>query len=123
MTMTSIHISVILQLGGGFQGQQGDVTDVLGIAAGIFALVLLALSTYAWTKRRQTSLIFVSAVFLLFFFKVVLEILPSEGNTLQFVSVILDFVILALFFLAIVVRPRLKTPSTKDLENSGAVKK
>lgn len=98
---------------GGFQGQQGDVTDLLGAAAGIFALILFALSTFAWVKRRQTSLILVSVVFFLFFLKIVLEVLPTQGNILQFASVMLDFLILALFFLAIVVKPRMNALSTR----------
>ena len=114
MMLASILSTAILDIG--FQGQQIDLTDILGVGAGIFALILLSLSIFAWSRRRQTSLVLVSAVFLLFFFKVVLEVLPVVGDTLQFVSVVLDFLILALFFLAIVVKPRIKRSSPSQDE-------
>lgn len=107
--------AIFLQTTGGFQGQQGDAIDILGVGAAIFALILLSLSIFAWSKRRQTSLILVSLVFVLFFFKIFLEIFPSEGNNSQLFSVMLDFLILTLLFLAIVVRPRIKRSPTNDV--------
>jgi ABC-type uncharacterized transport system permease subunit len=96
---------------------QPDFFDELGIGAGIFALILFVLSIYSWSRKMPTSLIFVSIVFLLFFLKVVLEVPPNVGNTLQFVSVVLDFIILALFFITTVIRPRIKVAElTDDLE-------
>ena len=82
-----------------------DPTDLLEIGRGIFALILFSLSLYAWSRRRQPALIMVAAAFLLFFMKTLLDyVLPS--TTEDIVRVGIDFVALALFFVAIVVRPR-----------------
>ena len=82
-----------------------DPTDLLEIGRGIFALILFSLSLYAWSRRKQPALIMVAAAFLLFFTKTLLDyVLPS--TTEDVVRVGIDFVALALFFVAIVVRPR-----------------
>jgi hypothetical protein len=82
-----------------------DPTDLLEIGRGIFALILFSLSLYAWSRRRQPALIMVAAAFLLFFMKTLLDyVLPSTAEDI--VRVGIDFVALALFFVAIVVRPR-----------------
>ncbi len=82
-----------------------DPTDLLEIGRGIFALILFSLSLYAWSRRKQPALIMVAAAFLLFFTKTLLDyVLPSA--TEDIVRVGIDFVALALFFVAIVVRPR-----------------
>ncbi len=81
-----------------------DPTALLDIGRGIFSLVLFAVSLYAWSKRRQPSLAMVAAAFFLFFLKTLIDyVLPSPTD--DFVRVGLDFVALALFFVAIVVRP------------------
>ncbi len=82
-----------------------DPTDLLEIGRGIFALILFSLSLYAWSRRKQPALIMVAAAFLLFFTKTLLDyVLPS--TTEDIVRVGIDFAALALFFVAIVVRPR-----------------
>ena len=86
-------------------GTPTDPTDLLEIGRGIFALVLFSLSLYAWSRRRQPALIMVATAFLLFFMKTLLDyVLPS--TTEDIVRVGIDFAALALFFVAIVVRPR-----------------
>ena len=86
-------------------GSPTDPTDLLEIGRGIFALILFSLSLYAWSRRRQPALIMVAAAFLLFFMKTLLDyVLPS--TTEGIVTVGIDFAALALFFVAIVVRPR-----------------
>jgi len=86
-------------------GSPNDLTDLLEIGRGIFALILFSLSLYAWSRRRQPALIMVAAAFLLFFMKTFLDyVLPS--TTEGIVRVGIDFAALALFFVAIVVRPR-----------------
>jgi hypothetical protein len=86
-------------------GSPTDPTDLLEIGRGIFALILFSLSLYAWSKRRQPALIMVAAAFFLFFMKTLLDyVLPS--TTEGIVRVGIDFAALALFFVAIVVRPR-----------------
>src|SRR6266849_5986843 len=87
-------------------GSPNDLTDLLEIGRGIFALILFSLSLYAWSRRRQPVLIMMAAAFFLFFMKTFVDyVLPSP--TEDFVRVGIDFAALALFFVAIVVRPRL----------------
>lgn len=94
-------------------GSPTDPTELLEIGRGIFALILFSLSLYAWSIRRQPALIMVAIAFLLFFMKTLLDyILPS--TTEGIVRVGIDFAALALFFGAIVVRPR-KDPRQADL--------
>ena len=86
-------------------GSPTDPTELLEIGRGIFALILFSLSLYAWSRRRQPALIMVAAAFLLFFMKTFLDyFLPS--TTEGIVRVAIDFAALALFFVAVVVRPR-----------------
>jgi hypothetical protein len=88
------------------QGSLLDPAEIIDIGGGIFALVLFAVSLYAWYLRRQTSLVIVALAFLMFFTKTVMhEFLPSLPGE-DFINDTLDFVALTLFFLAIVVRPR-----------------
>ena len=82
-----------------------DPVELLEIGRGIFAFALFSLSAFAWSKRRQPALIMVSAAFFLFFTKTLIDFfLPT--TILDFARVTIDFVALALFFVAIVVRPR-----------------
>ena len=85
--------------------EQGDIQNLLGFGTGVFALVLFLLSLYAWTRRRQPSLLIVSGAFFLFFLKAVLELLPEQTNVSNVVLTGIDFVILAAIFVALVVRP------------------
>ena len=82
-----------------------DPAELLEIGRGIFALILFSLSLYAWSRRRQPAMIMVAAAFFLFFIKTFLDyVLPSPTENI--VRVGIDFAALALFFVAIVVRPR-----------------
>lgn len=82
-----------------------DPFELLEVGRGIFALALFVLSMYAWSIRRQPSLIMVALAFFLFFTKTLLDfVLPPV--TEDIVRVGIDFAALALFFIAIVVRPR-----------------
>jgi hypothetical protein len=82
-----------------------DPTELLEIGRGVFSLILFSVSMYAWSRRKQPALLVVAAAFFLFFTKTPLDyVLPSQ--TLDIVRVGIDFGVLALFFVAIVVRPR-----------------
>ena len=82
-----------------------DPIELLELGRGVFALVLFAVSVYAWWKRRQPALIIVAVAFFLFFAKTLFDFfLPT--TVLDIVRVTIDFAALALFFVAIVVRPR-----------------
>ncbi|MDG7008300.1 MAG: hypothetical protein JRN06_08645 [Nitrososphaerota archaeon] len=90
------------------QSDVGDIQDLLSFGAGIFALILFLLSSYAWSRRRQPALLIVSAAFLLFFLKEVFQLLPQQTSASNLILGLIDFAVLAAFFLAIVVRPRRK---------------
>lgn len=82
-----------------------DPVELLEIGRGIFAFALFALSIFAWSKRRQPALIMVATAFFLFFTKTLVDFfLPAV--ILDLTRVTIDFVALALFFVAVVVRPR-----------------
>jgi hypothetical protein len=82
-----------------------DPVELLEIGRGIFAFALFAVSAFAWSRRRQPALIMVTTAFFLFFAKTLFDFfLPTV--ILDFTRVTIDFVALALFFVAIVVRPR-----------------
>lgn len=82
-----------------------DPVELLEIGRGFFAFALFSLSVFAWSKRRQPALIMVATAFFLFFTKTLFDFfLPT--TILELTRVTIDFVALALFFVAIVVRPR-----------------
>src|SRR5438094_9242611 len=88
------------------QGSIFDPEVLLDIGQAVFALVLFAVSLYAWYVRKQTSLVIVALAFLMFFITTVIREffrqLPGEA----FITNSLDFVSLALFFLHSGVRLR-----------------
>jgi len=87
-------------------GLSTDPAELLELGRGVFALVLFTISLYAWSKRRQFPLIIVATAFLLFFVKTVLDILLPTSTLLALSRELIDFAALALFFVAIVLRPR-----------------
>ncbi|MDG6995130.1 MAG: hypothetical protein JRN52_04330 [Nitrososphaerota archaeon] len=105
--MIAGHIAVQLVLRVG-------VIATLELAAGIFSLLLFALSMYSWSRRRHYSLLLFSAAFLAFFLKTLVdEVLPLASYVAEFIGAGLNFIILALFFLALVIgsgRKKLRVP-------------
>ncbi len=97
---------ITLQLPSLVTGTIFDPAVLLDIGQAVFALVLFAVSLYAWYMRRQTSLVIVALAFLMFFVKTAIREFFPELPGEDFFTDSLDFVALALFFLAIVVRPR-----------------
>ena len=100
-------VQLVLQVGQS-NVEQGDIQDLVSFGAGIFALILFLLAMYAWSRRRQPALLIVSGAFLLFFLKEVFQLLPQQTNASNLILGLMDFVILAAFFVAIVIRPRRK---------------
>lgn len=82
-----------------------DPVELLEVGRGIFAFALFSLSVFAWSKRRQPALIMVASAFFLFFTKTLIDFFLPK-TILDFARVTIDFAALALFFVAIVVRPR-----------------
>ena len=87
-------------------GLSTDPAEILELGRGAFALALFAISLYSWSKRKQPALIIVAVAFLLFFAKTVLDVLFPMSTLLDLTREFIDFAALALFFVAIVVRPR-----------------
>ena len=84
-----------------------DLSESLDFATGIFAAFLLVVSLFAYRRTKLTRLLFVSAAFGLYTFRAILPRLDIYLPTVQSVTItaILSatgFVILALFFIAIV---------------------
>jgi len=96
------------------EGEGGGFSTVLEVGAGAFSLVLIAVTLYAWFRRRQPTLLVVSFAFITFFIKQILEILPFNALHTEIASSILDFITLTLFFLALVVAPRRKISSESE---------
>ena len=88
-------------------GEAPDLSESLDFATGIFAVFLLAVSLFAYRRTKLTRLLFVSAAFGLYAFRAILPrleiFLPSvEATTTTAILSSMGFVILALFFIAIV---------------------
>ena len=88
-------------------GEGPDLSESLDFATGIFAAFLLVVSLFAYRRTKLTRLLFVSAAFGLYAFRAILPrldiYLPSvEATTITVILSSTGFVILALFFLAIV---------------------
>jgi len=96
-----------------FEGAERETAEALGVASGTFALLLFSLSMYAWSRRRQPALAIVSIAFLLFFIRHIVQVLAETyefDSAVALPLVFVDFIILALFFVAIVIRPKRKQP-------------
>lgn len=100
----------LLQLAGPLQAgfdQELGAEESLNVAIAVFALVLLALSVSAYRKTHLSRMLLVSAAFGLFAVAVVVNQLDLFIFTLgegaeRVITSLLDFVILLLFFLAVV---------------------
>jgi hypothetical protein len=97
-------ISPLVDIDEGFETQEG-----VDLAIAIFALILLALSLSAYRKTRLKRLLVVSAAFGLFAVEVGLAQLDDfvfavGYQTDLLIVAVMEFVILLLFFVAIVVR-------------------
>ena len=69
------QISAALQFGDVEQGN--SLAFLLETAASIFSLVLFFVTIYAWSRRgKQPTLLVVSFAFLVYFSKLIIEILP-----------------------------------------------
>ncbi|MGB9806875.1 MAG: hypothetical protein ACP5M7_04845 [Thermoproteota archaeon] len=86
-----------------------DIIELLKLGSGLFAFILLLISILAYHRNRQIRLLFVSGAFGLYFFKVIVEhidlFIPNiETSLLDLLLALIDFIVLLLFFLAIVVK-------------------
>ena len=103
-TLHSLFISPLLDIDGRFETQ-----EALDVAIAVFALILLGLSLSAYRKTRLRRLLLVSGAFGLFAVEVLIRqlndfVFEVGFQTQQILVASMEFVILLLFFLAIVVR-------------------
>ena len=86
-----------------------ETEELLNVAVGLFALLLLALSISAYRKTRVRRLLIVSVAFALFAVEVAIRQLDSFVFTVglqtdQIITTVMEFLILLLFFLAVVAK-------------------
>jgi len=86
-----------------------DIAELLKLGSGLFALVLLSISLLAYYRSRQRRLLFVSGAFGLYFIKIITEnldlFIPNlENSVWELLLAFINFIILLLFFLAIIKR-------------------
>jgi hypothetical protein len=97
---------------------KGDIAEIFEFGTGIFAGILFVLSLIAYRNSKSRRLIFVACAFGLFAIRtIVLRIdlfVPEvESSILELILAIMGFAALALFFIAIVTRGKIK--KTKSL--------
>lgn len=85
-----------------------DLDEIIRILSILFALAIFAISATAYLRERRRKLMLVSAAFFFYAIKGFLKIsdilLPQKGEIIDITANFLDFVILLLFFFAIVVK-------------------
>ena len=95
------------------------ISDLFVFGSGIFAYILFALSLNAYRNLKTKRLFLVSIAFAIFSVNAIISKLDVFGvridsSILDLVLAILTFAALALFFMAIVRRERLKPKTTID---------
>jgi len=100
--------NVIMQID--LNGEPLEPSDIVDFASGIFAVLLMALSLFAYRNTRTKRLLFVSAAFGLFALRTIVArldaLIPEAQSTLiELALALTGFAILSLFFLAIAKRP------------------
>lgn len=116
MQMLNTLVSLLV-LAGSSGPQNGTLTTIIELASGIFAFALMLLSLYSWSRRRHNSLLIFSLAFLVYFLNIVIDALrPFAGIPSELVVAVLNFVVLSLFFIALVIgsgRRRLAAPEKR----------
>jgi len=93
---------------------KGDFAEFFDFGTGIFAAVLFALSLVAYKTLRTKRILYVSIAFALFAIHVIVSrinlFIPEiESSMLELILSIMEFVALALFFVAIMKKESIKT--------------
>ena len=110
MIMTSTRVDI----------DEPDLVDFIKIGAGIFAVILSALTFTAYRNLKSKRLLFVSAAFGLFAVqaivsKIDLFIPEIESSIVEILTSTIIFFALAFFFLAIVRKPKIKSKAATSL--------
>ena len=95
------------------------IADLFVFGSGIFAGILCTLSLYAYRNLKTKRLLLVSIAFGIFSVNVIISKLDAFGVTIEssildLVLAILTFAALALFFMAIVRRERVRSKTMTD---------
>jgi hypothetical protein len=103
--------------------EKPELAEYFNIGSGIFALVLFALSLTAYRNLKSTRLLFVSAAFAMFAIHAIVSRLDLfthiESSVVELFASIIIFLSLALFFIALVRRPKY---SDKNNNNNFIIK-
>jgi hypothetical protein len=96
-----------------------EIADIIKIGAGIFAVILSALTLTAYRNLKSKRLLFVSAAFGLFAVhaivsKLDLFIPEIESSIVEILTSTIIFFALAFFFLAIVKKPKIKSEAASS---------
>lgn len=93
---------------------KGDFAEFFDFGTGIFAAVLFALSLIAYKTLKTKRILYVSIAFALFAIHVIVSrlnlFIPEiESSMLELILSVMEFVALALFFVAIMKKESIKT--------------
>ena len=93
---------------------KGDFAEFFDFGTGIFAAILFALSLIAYKSLKTKRFLYVSIAFALFAIHVIVSrlnlFIPEiESSMLELILSIMEFVALALFFIAIMKKESVKT--------------
>ena len=92
-----------------------DFDELIRLLSAIFALALFIISLIAYLRERRNKLLIVSAAFLVFCIKAFLKIsdifFPEKPGSIDNLVNILDFLMLFLFFLAVIIKDRMQNDS------------
>jgi hypothetical protein len=126
ISLSSIPLNIQKVFASGAQFPDNDtndkldyISDLFVFGSGVFAGILCALSVNAYRNLKTNRLLLVSIAFAIFSVNVMISKLEVFGVTIEsskldLVLAILTFAALALFFMAIVRRDRLKPKTTAD---------
>jgi uncharacterized membrane protein YgdD (TMEM256/DUF423 family) len=89
------------------------ISDLFEFGSGVFAGILFALSLNAYRNLKTKRLLLVSIAFSIFSVNAMIsKLVTIESSILDLILAILTFAALALFFMAIVRREKLKSKTT-----------
>ena len=98
-------------------GRESPTEFAFEVATGILSIVLFSVTLYAWARReRQQTLFMLSFAFLACFIRQLGSILLVGPLQDELFDSVMDFVILGLFFAALVIRPRRKREPLRNRE-------
>jgi 4-amino-4-deoxy-L-arabinose transferase-like glycosyltransferase len=94
---------------------KGNIAEFFDLCSGLFAAILFGISFLAYRNTKSMQVFLVMIAFGLFALRTIISrldlFIPEiESSILELLLAILGFIALALFFLAIVTKQRIRTP-------------